>query len=202
MNLCLWQVFTPKRHPYTYTDTRTHEHTNTNTHTRTLTQVHIMQHTHARTNTLHGHGHGHKHTHANAHAYVHTRKAVHYDCFFPCTDAPLISGFPTIFSTTEYSRLEIDCSDYTVVGNPSLTTYKWTTRGSTFTSESALVRGNISRNEGGLYTCTASNAVGSVSSSIGIDVHCKGNSHSKFFQQYCCMIASSAGSSCGITINK
>ncbi|XP_046340867.2 hemicentin-1-like [Haliotis rufescens] len=85
--------------------------------------------------------------------------------------APLISGFPTIFSTTEYSRLEIDCSDYTVVGNPTLTTYKWTTRGSTFTSESALDRGNISRNEGGQYTCTASNAVGSVSSSISIDVH-------------------------------
>ncbi|XP_067676967.1 kin of IRRE-like protein 3 [Haliotis asinina] len=84
--------------------------------------------------------------------------------------APLISGLPSVFSITEFSRVKLDCSDYTVEGNPSWTIYRWTRRGSTFTTQSVFDRRNISRRQGGEYTCIATNTVGSVYSPIAIDV--------------------------------
>ncbi|XP_046572708.1 hemicentin-1-like isoform X2 [Haliotis rubra] len=84
--------------------------------------------------------------------------------------APLISGLPAVYSIAEYSSVKLDCSDYTVVGNPSWTIYRWTRRGSTLTTQSVFERGNISRRQGGEYTCIASNTVGSVRSHIAIDV--------------------------------
>ncbi|XP_048241043.1 hemicentin-2-like isoform X2 [Haliotis rufescens] len=73
--------------------------------------------------------------------------------------APSMSGLPTAQNVTEFSNLRIDCSTYTTPGNPPTTGYTWTFGGSTVSTGAVLDRSSISRNQGGNYTCTASNTL-------------------------------------------
>ncbi|XP_067681107.1 nephrin-like isoform X2 [Haliotis asinina] len=84
--------------------------------------------------------------------------------------APSISGLPSIVQVIELSRLRIDCSTYTTPGNPSTTTYRWTDSGSTAITGAVLDRSNISRHQGGIYICTASNTQGSASATVNVDI--------------------------------
>ncbi|XP_046572664.1 hemicentin-2-like isoform X2 [Haliotis rubra] len=83
---------------------------------------------------------------------------------------PSISGLPSTQTVTEFSNLRIDCSTYTTPGNPPTTSYTWTYGGSTVSTGAVLDRRNISRSQGGDYTCTASNSQGSDSASVNVDV--------------------------------
>ncbi|XP_046555514.1 hemicentin-2-like [Haliotis rubra] len=83
---------------------------------------------------------------------------------------PSISGLPSTQTVTEFSNLRIDCSTYTTPGNPPTTSYTWTYGGSTVSTGAVLDRRNISRSQGGDYTCTASNTRGSDSDSVNVDV--------------------------------
>ncbi|XP_071095654.1 B-cell receptor CD22-like [Haliotis cracherodii] len=73
--------------------------------------------------------------------------------------APSISGLPTVQNVTEFSNLSMDCSTYITPGNPPTTSYTWTYGGSTVSAGTVLDRSSISRNQGGNYTCTASNTL-------------------------------------------
>ncbi|XP_067674820.1 hemicentin-1-like isoform X2 [Haliotis asinina] len=84
--------------------------------------------------------------------------------------SPRISGLPSTFQVTESSSLRLDCSTYTTQGNPSVTNYNWTHGESTVTTGSVLTRNSISRRQGGAYTCTVRNTVGSDSASVNVDV--------------------------------
>ncbi|XP_046570606.1 nephrin-like isoform X2 [Haliotis rubra] len=79
--------------------------------------------------------------------------SVHVDVLY----APSISGLQGVYKVNESSRLRINCSTYTTPGNPPITTYRWTHGGSTVSTGAVLDRSNISRSQGGIYICTASN---------------------------------------------
>ncbi|XP_046545506.1 hemicentin-2-like [Haliotis rubra] len=83
---------------------------------------------------------------------------------------PSISGLQPTQAVTEFSDLRIDCSTYTTPGNPPTTSYTWTYGGSTVSTGAVLDRRNISRSQGGDYTCTASNSQGSDSGSVSVNV--------------------------------
>ncbi|XP_048241007.1 hemicentin-2-like isoform X2 [Haliotis rufescens] len=93
--------------------------------------------------------------------------------------APSISGLPTVQNVSEFSSLRIDCSTYTTPGNPPTTSYTWTYGGSTVSTGAVLDRISISRNQGGNYTCSASNTLtpsggsqqqGTATAQINVDV--------------------------------
>ncbi|XP_046579318.1 hemicentin-2-like isoform X6 [Haliotis rubra] len=84
--------------------------------------------------------------------------------------SPQISGLPSTFQVTESTSLRLDCSKHTQQGNPSATSYKWSHGGSTVSTGAVLTRSSISRRQGGEYTCTVSNTVGSASALVNIDV--------------------------------
>ncbi|XP_048242949.1 hemicentin-2-like isoform X3 [Haliotis rufescens] len=84
--------------------------------------------------------------------------------------SPAISGLPSTYQVTESATLRLDCSSYTTHGYPSATTYSWSHGGSTVSRRAVLTRSSISRSQGGAYTCTARNTVGSDSASVNVDV--------------------------------
>ncbi|XP_071094568.1 hemicentin-1-like [Haliotis cracherodii] len=84
--------------------------------------------------------------------------------------SPAISGLPSTYQVTESATLRLDCSSYTTYGYPSATTYSWSHGGSTVGRGAVLTRSSISRSQGGAYTCTARNTVGSDSASVNVDV--------------------------------
>ncbi|XP_067651727.1 nephrin-like [Haliotis asinina] len=83
---------------------------------------------------------------------------------------PSMSGLPPVQAVTEFSILRIDCGTYTTPGNPPTTRYGWTFGGSTVSTVAIIDRRNISRGQGGDYTCTASNSQGSDSASVNVDI--------------------------------
>ncbi|XP_067660552.1 neural cell adhesion molecule 2-like [Haliotis asinina] len=72
---------------------------------------------------------------------------------------PTIDGLPLVHKVREKSRLKIDCSNYTIPGNPPNTRYKWTYGGSTVSTKAVLDRRNISRSESGTYICSVRNNI-------------------------------------------
>ncbi|XP_048242936.1 hemicentin-1-like [Haliotis rufescens] len=85
-------------------------------------------------------------------------------------DSPEISGLPSTYQVTESATLRLDCSSHTTQGNPQATTYTWSHGGSSVSRGHVLTRSSISRSQGGAYTCTARNTVGSDSASVNVDV--------------------------------
>ncbi|XP_046329113.2 hemicentin-2-like [Haliotis rufescens] len=92
---------------------------------------------------------------------------------------PTIVGLPLIRKVKERTRLRIDCSTYTTLGNPSTTSYGWTYGGSTVSTWAILRTRSIRRSQAGLYTCTASNTLtpsgtsqqqGRTSAQVNVDV--------------------------------
>ncbi|XP_071078607.1 neural cell adhesion molecule 1-like [Haliotis cracherodii] len=77
-----------------------------------------------------------------------------------------MSGVPPTFPVTETTTLHINCSSYTVPGNPSTTSYRWTGPGYS-SSGPVLTITSITRTASGLYNCTASNTLTQTGSAIG-----------------------------------
>ncbi|XP_071086633.1 B-cell receptor CD22-like [Haliotis cracherodii] len=73
--------------------------------------------------------------------------------------APAITTVPTNKNVTENARPDIDCSSNITPGNPSTTRYRWTGPGE-YSKDGAVLDRLVKRNQGGMYTCTATNTEG------------------------------------------
>ncbi|XP_071085044.1 B-cell receptor CD22-like [Haliotis cracherodii] len=73
--------------------------------------------------------------------------------------APAITTVPTNQNVTENARPDIDCSSNITPGNPSTTRYRWTGPGG-YSKDGAVLDRLVNRNQGGMYTCTATNNAG------------------------------------------
>ncbi|XP_067669776.1 B-cell receptor CD22-like [Haliotis asinina] len=73
--------------------------------------------------------------------------------------ASTITAVPTNLNVTENDTLGIDCSTNITPGNPSTTRYRWTGPGG-YSKDGALLDRPVTRHQGGLYTCTATNTAG------------------------------------------
>ncbi|XP_048239285.1 B-cell receptor CD22-like [Haliotis rufescens] len=74
-------------------------------------------------------------------------------------DAPAIITVPTNKNVIENARPDIDCSSNITPGNPSTTRYRWTGPGE-YSKDGAVLDRLVNRNQGGMYTCTATNTAG------------------------------------------
>ena len=54
---------------------------------------------------------------------------------------------------------------------------QWSKGGVSFPNGSSLTLSPVSRDDAGYYTCTASNAAGSVIATVYLDVYCESNGH-------------------------
>ncbi|XP_071086141.1 B-cell receptor CD22-like [Haliotis cracherodii] len=85
--------------------------------------------------------------------------------------APSITAVPTNKNVTEKAGPDIDCSSNTTPGNPSTTRYRWTGPGG-YSKDGAVLDRLVNRNQGGMYTCTATNTAGlSDTAQVNIDIH-------------------------------
>ncbi|XP_048239326.1 hemicentin-1-like isoform X2 [Haliotis rufescens] len=73
--------------------------------------------------------------------------------------APSITSVPTNKNVIENAGPDIDCSSNITPGNPSRTNYRWTGPGG-YSKDGAVLDRLVNRNQGGMYTCTATNTAG------------------------------------------
>ncbi|XP_046543343.1 hemicentin-1-like [Haliotis rubra] len=73
--------------------------------------------------------------------------------------APVITSVPSNKDVTENTSPIIDCSSNITPGNPSTTSYRWTGPGG-YSKDGAVLDRPVTRTQGGLYICTASNTAG------------------------------------------
>ncbi|XP_046558842.1 hemicentin-1-like, partial [Haliotis rubra] len=73
--------------------------------------------------------------------------------------APVITSVPSNKDVTENTSPNIDCSSNITPGNPSTTSYRWTGPGG-YSKDGAVLDRRVTRTEGGMYICTASNTAG------------------------------------------
>ncbi|XP_046550432.1 hemicentin-1-like [Haliotis rubra] len=74
-------------------------------------------------------------------------------------DAPVITSVPSNKDVTENTSPNIDCSSNITPGNPSTTSYRWTGPGG-YSKDGAVLDRRVTRTQGGVYICTASNTAG------------------------------------------
>ncbi|XP_046543337.1 hemicentin-1-like isoform X2 [Haliotis rubra] len=73
--------------------------------------------------------------------------------------APVITSVPSNKDVTENTSPNINCSSNITPGNPSTTSYRWTGPGG-YSKDGAVLDRPVTRTQGGVYSCTASNAAG------------------------------------------
>ncbi|XP_046552906.1 B-cell receptor CD22-like [Haliotis rubra] len=85
--------------------------------------------------------------------------------------APEITSVPTNMNVTENASSGIDCSSNITPGNPSTTRYRWTGPGG-YSKDGAVLDRLVTRNQGGVYTCSATNTAGlSDTAQVNVNVH-------------------------------
>ncbi|XP_046552907.1 uncharacterized protein LOC124262449 [Haliotis rubra] len=85
---------------------------------------------------------------------------------------PGITSVPTHRQVIENASPDIDCSSNITPGKPSTTRYRWTGPGG-YSKNGAVLDRLVTRNQGGVYTCTATNTAGlSDTAQVNIYVQC------------------------------